>query len=296
MKMRFADFHNDTITVASKKGLPLFGSGLNCDLKYAENFSEFFNIFAIFIPENLSEKEAYDYYKRNIDYFYKQAEIFDIAVVKNYSDFDRDRDKIRIMLSIENFSVASERLIEEAYSDGVRIASLSWNADNSLVGGAEGEGCLTEKGKEIIRFMEKRKIALDISHLNFESAKEVLSFVGRPIIATHSSSFEKTPHLRNLKTDDYLSLTGMGGVAGVNFYREFLGGNEDYKEIAEHIAYYYETNPEGVVFGSDFDGAELPDGISGLSDMRKVYEVIEEKGIDPDILYRNAENFIKRMF
>ncbi len=294
--MRFADFHNDTITIASKKRLPLFGSGLNCDLKFAENFSEFFSVFAIFIPENLSFSKAREYYKRNVDYFYKQAEIFDIAVVKNYSDFDKYRDKIRLMISIENFSVASEDFIEEVYSDGVRIASLSWNADNSLVGGAEGEGNLTEKGKEIIRTMEKREIALDISHLNFESAKEVLNFSNRPLIATHSSSFEKTPHLRNLKTDDYLCLTAKGGVTGVNFYREFLGGSKTYKEIAEHIDYYYKVNPNGVVFGSDFDGAELPDGLSGLSDMRKVYEAIEEKGIDPDILYKNAENFIKTMF
>jgi microsomal dipeptidase-like Zn-dependent dipeptidase len=49
------------------------------------------------------------------------------------------------------------------------------------------------------------------------------------------------------------------------------------------------------VFGSDFDGADMPDDFKGLCDMQKVFSDLEKAGIDSDKLYRNAENFLKKM-
>ncbi len=297
LKLRFADFHSDTLTECTKNDLDFFENNLQNDLKFYENFDKFFAVFAIFIPENLSGEQAWDYFKKNSEYFYAQAEKHKdkISVVKTYKDIEKSDGKICLSLGIENFSVADPFFVEKAYTDGVRFASLTWNSDNSLAGGAMGEKGLTDRGREVTRAMEENGIILDVSHLNRRSFEDVLEFSKKPLMATHSSSDYLCEHLRNLTDEQYLKITEKGGVVGVNFYREFLGGDFSYHEIARHIARFYSLNPEGVVFGSDFDGADMPDGLAGLCDMQKVFFDLEEAGIDSDILYRNAENFLKKM-
>lgn len=298
MKMCFADFHCDTLTQCSEMGLDFFENGLQNDLKFAQNFDSFFSVFAIFIPENLSRREAFIYYQKNIEYFYRilSRHTDRIELVKSYEDFKSGEGKIRIALSIENFSFADEEEVEKAYADGVRFASLTWNSDNSLAGGAMGKSGLTREGKAVLRKMEELGIAADLSHLNRESARDILKTCRRPVLATHSSSYSLCQHPRNLTDEEYKEVINTGGIVGVNFYREFLGRSRTIDEIAEHIEYYYKLDPEGVVFGSDFDGAEMPDGLSGLCDMHKVFGLLLERDFDSDILYRNAEKFMGRMF
>ena len=294
--MRFADFHCDTLTECTKNGLDFFENGLQNDLKFCEKFDKFFGIFAIFIPEELSGDEAMDYFKKNADYFYSLAEKHKekIAVVRSYEDIKKAEGKICLALGIENFSVADRKNVATAYNYGVRFASLTWNSDNSLAGGAMGEKGLTDRGKEAIRAMEEKGMVLDVSHLNRRSFEEVSEFSNKPFMATHSSSDFLCTHLRNLTDEQYLKIAKKGGIVGVNFYREFLGGDFSYREITRHIKHFYGLNSSAVVFGSDFDGADMPDDFKGLRDMQKVFVDLGKEGIDGNKLYQNAENFLKK--
>ena len=296
MKMPFADFHCDTLTVLLENEGNLFENSLNFDAKYAKNFTKIFETFAIFIPENLGKTEAREYYKRNIDYFYnllsKNSDT--VKLVKSAEDLE-ENGKIKIMLSIENFSFIDEKEIENVFSDGVRIASLSWNSDNSIVGGAYGTGRLSERAKELIKYMEKTGLTLDISHLNFDSANAALDISKRPVAATHSSSFALRESPRNLTDELYLKVAKSGGVAGVNFHRDFIGEDANAAAVARHIDRFYKLSPTAVVFGSDFDGADMPFGIEGLKDMDIIFAEMEKYKISAENLYKNAIEFLKRI-
>lgn len=295
MKMPFADFHCDTLTCLSKQNKDMFFSGLQCDLRFSKNFEDFVAVFAIFIPENLAKSEAKSYYSENVGYLYRQLDKFseNLLLVKTAADL-KVRDKHKIVLSIENFSFADENEVEKAYNDGVRIASLTWNADNEFAGGAYSEGELSEKGEKIIRAMESKGMILDLSHLNGKSTDMALNRAKKPVIATHSSSFLLCKDLRNLTDQRYLKIAENGGIVGVNFYRDFVGGNKTADDIVDHIEHFYKLCKNAVVFGSDFDGAEMPDGITGLSDMNIIFEKMEKRGIPPQKLYENAVSFLQK--
>ena len=296
MKMPFADFHSDTLTVMSEKGADLFENGLNFDAKFAQNLDEFLQVFAIFLPENLSEKEAKEYYQRNIDYFHNQLNRFSdkVILVKKREDLKK-KGKIKILLSIENFSFAAEEEIKKVYEDGVRIASLTWNSDNAFAGGALGSGQISENGKKIIRKMEEIGITLDLSHLNPKSIDDALKIAKKPVLATHSSSLSIHKNPRNLSDESYLEIVRRGGVAGVNFHKDFIGPNFDAAAVARHIEHYYKLDENGVVFGSDFDGADMPNDIRGLRDIGLIFSEIENLGIPIEKLYENAIQFLEKI-
>ena len=74
------------------------------------------------------------------------------------------------------------------YEKGVRILTLTWNAENEIASGAFCEnGGLTDFGKTVIKKMENLKMVVDVSHLNRESFFDVAENTTLPFIASHSN-------------------------------------------------------------------------------------------------------------
>ena len=173
----------------------------------------------------------------------------------------KDKD-VSFILTVEGMCGIKDKVKEKVdwmYDMGVRIASLAWNDENALATGvmignpARG---LTDKGRQVIEEMNKKKMVVDISHANEHTFWDILSISKRPIIATHSNARSLCNVRRNLTDEQIIALSSKGGIIGMNAYDAFISGSKSQKNakgLATHAKYIADlVGVEHVACGFDF--------------------------------------------
>lgn len=190
------------------------------------------------------------------------------------------------MLSVEGCDLMDGDLsvLEDWQRAGVRMAALTWNYKNCVgtpacLNDAEG---LTPFGREAVREMVKRRIAVDTSHLNIRGFYDLLEMGIKPL-ASHSCCRALCDHKRNLSDDQLRALFSAGGYVGVNFYPSFLreDGKAGLQDICDHLRHMLDMGGEGRIgLGSDFDGIEKkPEGLQGPQDIPCLMEALKKRGL-----------------
>jgi membrane dipeptidase len=164
---------------------------------------------------------------------------------------------------------------------------------------------LTDLGKELIRVCNRLNILIDLSHLNERGFWDVAELSDAPLVATHSNAHALSNHSRNL-TDRQLKAIGeTGGMVGVNFAVSFLraDGRQDRNTPVELIVDHVEhmlalVGDDGVGFGSDFDGAMIPQGLGNAAGLQALVEVMQTRGYGQPLIeklcFRNWLGVLER--
>ncbi|MCD8021753.1 MAG: membrane dipeptidase, partial [Lachnospiraceae bacterium] len=135
--------------------------------------------------------------------------------------------------------------LEEFYRHGARMMTLCWNFDNVLatpalpIAGEEEEEPssfapnpglpgLKEAGFRIVEAMEALGMIPDVSHLSDAGFYDVCKICRKPFVASHSNARAISCHARNLSDDMLRQLGEHGGVAGLNYYPEFIMEPSDF--------------------------------------------------------------------
>lgn len=214
-------------------------------------------------------------------------------------------DKLGAIISVEGAEAlgTSTGLVRLFHRLGVRLMSLTWNERNALADGAgedPGGGGISRAGRAIIKEMEQVGIIVDVSHLSEASFWGVVEAHTRPFIASHSNCKTLTPHRRNLSDDQMRALAKAGGVQGITFVREFLGGTEDINRVIDHVAHAMDVVGDSlhVGLGSDFDGVENPvGGLEDVTSLPRLADRLSERGFDDstvaNILGQNYVRFLR---
>lgn len=181
-------------------------------------------------------------------------EAFDIAL-KEYEPY---KDKYDVVYGLEGLrNVPDLACLKRLYDRGVRHAMLTWNEENHLATGVAGDKDhgLKELGKEFIDFMEANNMIVDVSHLNIKSFYEVMKYVTKPVIASHSCAYTLSDHRRNLNDDQLKVLKQNGGYVGVNSARNFVSKDrslQTVKGLVDQIMYLIEhLDIDHVMLGLD---------------------------------------------
>ena len=208
--------------------------------------------------------------------------------------------KCGAIFTVEGGSVLEGRceVLEELANWGVKVMTLTWNAANQIGGGAQEPGGLTEFGREVLTEMERLHIIPDVSHASEPLFWDVLENTKGPVIATHSDAHSLCSHPRNLTDEQFLALKQRGGLVGLNFYPTFLAdsGIANAVEILRHAEHFLALGGEDVLaMGSDFDGADMPSGITGIESMEYLKELFAQNGYSDDLIdrifYQNSFRF-----
>ena len=218
------------------------------------------------------------------------------------SGFKSSKD-FTALLSVENAAALGGKTenVRKWADRGCKMMTLTWNGENELSYGADcNEGGLKPFGKQAIAEMEKYKIAVDLSHLNEKSFAAVLDTVSIPFVFSHSCCHSVTPHRRNVKDWQLKELISCGGIIGLCFYPQFLGGDV-FEKLYENIVHISDLGGEKCIcLGSDFDGAKMDKKLSCTNDVRSLYDFLDKRGLDEPLLqgifYKNAENFFKGFY
>ncbi|MBQ0083805.1 MAG: membrane dipeptidase [Clostridiales bacterium] len=272
---------------------------LHCDtlseLKYIQDFESktainlnvlkksFAQCFAIFVNDNIPDKENYIKEKYNLF----------LSVKRNYLR------NCRALLTIENCGFLENDMEKAAILKkmGTRAAGLIWNNENCIGYPAVNPDFanlpLKKFGFELLDFLEENGIIPDLAHINKGGFKDAVTHYKKPLCVTHSGAYSVFPHPRNL-TDEQLRLIGKnGGIIGVCFYNEFLNGGArptSFSDIIRHARHIKNVaGIESVALGSDYDGFTAPICFSGFCGLENALNSYFSACETEKICCKNAE-------
>ena len=231
------------------------------------------------------------------------------AFAGSWKEFEKNKNdgKVSCFLTVEEGGILEGKLerLEELYQKGIRLITLTWNFENCIGYPScnpqfKNKG-LKKFGIEALERMDELGIIADVSHLSDAGFYDVWENIKRPFIASHSNCRSLCDHNRNLTDDMIRKLAQKGGIAGINFYGQFLGKDEKstLENIVKQIRHMMDIGGREIVgIGTDFDGVDDELEINGCQYMYKLPMAMEKAGFTigeiEDVCYCNAEKFLKR--
>lgn len=190
--------------------------------------------------------------------------------------------------------------VAELYERGVRFMSLSHLSNNELGGTSTpffGNKPLTAHGREVLDAMGEVGMLLDVAHASPAMLPELLAHPKARPFCSHAGVQGATPMWRNLSDQTCRAIADKGGVVGIIFAPQFLGGRT-LTHVARHVAHAVNVMGEdGVGFGSDFDGMiPLPQGMRDVRDLPKLTAALLEHGLPVRIVEKVLGENYRRFF
>ncbi len=213
----------------------------------------------------------------------EMAECTEAVIVHNMAEVEKAKvnGKFYILLGVEGLTSIGEDVdqIDKLYDFGVRHAMLTWNEQNALATGVQGDTKrgVTEIGKKALHRLEQKKMIVDVSHLNERSFWDVLDTVRCPILASHSNAKALSNATRNLTDEQLLAIRDTKGLVGLNSFNLFV--SQDIKQqnvdvFIKHAVYIAEKiGVEHLGFGFDFFEFLSTDSMKSYSSQDTSYTV-----------------------
>ncbi len=154
---------------------------------------------------------------------------------------------------------------------------------------------LTGAGRDLVRACNELKMVIDLSHMNQAGFDDVARLSHAPLVATHSNAHAVTPSTRNLADRQLHMIRDTGGMVGLNFATVFLrpdgrrSPEMDWDPVLRHLDHMIAAAGEDHVgFGSDFDGATLPEGIGDVAGLPALIDALRAHGYDRALIEKLA--------
>jgi membrane dipeptidase len=122
---------------------------------------------------------------------------------------------------------------------GIRMMHLTYNRRNML-----GDGCaepanggISDFGRAAIAEMNRIGVIVDVAHSGWRTSLEAAQASKKPMVASHTACDGLNHHIR-AKPDNVLkAIAETGGLVGICWIPNFLGGQGDITALLDHIAY-----------------------------------------------------------
>ncbi len=154
---------------------------------------------------------------------------------------------------------------------------------------------LTAAGCALVKKCDQLSVIVDVSHLNEKGFDDVARVSSRPLVATHSNAHALTPSTRNLTDRQLTMIAESGGMVGLNFATVFLrpDGRRDadcgWDPMLRHLDHLIDKVGEnGVGFGSDFDGATVPDVLGDVAGLPGLCAAMMDHGYGAPLVEKIA--------
>ncbi|MBD3213084.1 MAG: peptidase [Candidatus Lokiarchaeota archaeon] len=233
-----------------------------------------------------------------------------ILTINKYEDL-RDcleKEKLGVLLHFEGAEVIERDLsnLGSYYQRGLRSLGLVWSRPNLFGTGVPfefpntpniGSG-LSDEGKKLVKECNKLGIIIDLAHINEEGFWDVEKNSEHPLVVSHAGVHSICPSTRNLTDKQIKAIGDTNGIIGVMFESSNirpdgrLDENTSISIIVDHIDYIIKKiGVDHVGFGSDFDGATMPNSLNNVSQLPMLIKNLKKRGYTKKsiekIAYRN---------
>lgn len=206
---------------------------------------------------------------RQVDFYMDQKEKF-------------KKSGINFYLSIEGayFIKNKEDLLVIPLLKKLGVVSIAptWNFSNALGTGAEefnSEKGLTKLGRRFVKACEENGIFIDAVHASKKTFWDLIKYSKKPLLVSHTASFEVKNHNRNLDKKQIKAVVHRGGIVGLCFIKDFIGGSS-IDDAVKQLKFLVDiAGVNNVAIGTDFDGMSSEDLIDGLEDVSKLPKFFE---------------------
>lgn len=212
-----------------------------------------------------------------------------------------DSDRLAAVVHLEGAEAIDSEFhaLELLHAAGLRSLGPVWSRPTRFAHGVPFRfpstpdigGGLTPAGEELIRQCNRKRILVDLSHINAAGFFDVARISDSPLVATHSNAHALCPHARNLTDEQLEVIRASGGMVGLNFACAFL--REDGKmdtdttvdQLVRHLDYLLDKlGEEGVGIGSDFDGADVPKAIGSAAGLPVLIDAMLAHGFGQSLV------------
>lgn len=191
--------------------------------------------------------------------------------------------------------------LEVLYRAGMRSIGPVWSRPSRFGHGVPfrfpstpdtGSG-LSDLGKELVHVCNRLGMVVDLSHINEAGFWDIVKISDTPLVATHSNVHAICPQSRNLTDRQLAAIRESNGIVGVNFATAFLRPDGQMQPdtsldvILRHMDYLIEhVGMDGVGFGSDFDGAMIPEKIGDVAGLTSLRQAMTRHGYNEETMLR----------
>lgn len=199
--------------------------------------------------------------------------------------------------------------LDAYYERGLRSLGLVWSRSNQFGHGVPfehpaspdtGPG-LTDAGMDLVSRCNDLGIVVDLAHCNENGFWDVVDVSSDPLVVSHAGAHEICPSSRNLTDEQLGAIANSGGIVGVTFAASAIrpDGEHDPRtgvgQLVDHFEYVVDrVGVDHVGFGSDFDGATIPDAVGDVTGLPVVVDELRNRGYDESSLEKIArENWLR---
>ena len=266
--------------------------------RYVERTSE--------IPGWHSQEQAWAQTQGQLAWYRAMDEAGDLRQITNAAELDRhlanwqedpDATPIGFILTLEGAdSLVTLDHLERQYAQGLRAVGPAHYGPGVYAQGTNASGGLGEKGRALLREMERLGIILDASHLCEESFWESLDVFHGPVWASHNNCRVFVPHNRQLSDDQLRALIERGAVIGAVFDAWMLVPDWErgpstpeecgvsLSQVVDNLDHVCQLAGDSLHagIGSDLDGAfgteQCPVEVDTIADLQKLPPLLAQRG------------------
>ena len=237
-----------------------------------------------------------------------------LALWKNNSSIQHK--PIGYILSLEGAdSLVTVEYLEKAYRYGLRAVGPAHYGPGRYAQGTDATGLLGEKGKQLLKEMERLNIILDATHLCDESFWEALDHFNGPVWASHNNVRALVNHNRQFSDEQIKELVARGAVIGGALdawmlVPDWIRGQSTPQEkncklevLIDHLDHICQVagNALHIGIGSDLDGAfgreQCPYDLETIADLQKFPTLFSKRGYSSEdienIMHGNWIRFLR---
>jgi len=181
-----------------------------------------------------------------------------IYLVREAKDITREQERTGIIVGWQNSSGFNDHLpfVGLAAELGLRIVQVAFLTANAAACGANEthDRGLSDFGRDLVGELNAHSIAIDISHLNAQSARDVVAASKAPVFLAQTNPAALNPMKRNKSDEDLRAVVDKGGVVSVASLPPFLGRGyaSGIDDLADSISYVLNlVGEEAVAIGTD---------------------------------------------
>ena len=237
-----------------------------------------------------------------------------LALWKNNSSIQHK--PIGYILSLEGAdSLVTVEYLEKAYRYGLRAVGPAHYGPGRYAQGTDATGLLGEKGKQLLKEMERLNIILDATHLCDESFWDALDHFNGPVWASHNNVRALVNHNRQFSDEQIKELVARGAVIGGALdawmlVPAWIRGQSTPQEkncklevLIDHLDHICQVagNALHIGIGSDLDGAfgreQCPYDLETIADLQKFPTLFSKRGYSSEdienIMHGNWIRFLR---